>query len=188
MINDSHIDYITKMVNTLPFYRTFVHGLIMTIISILMPLSIPLTKLGKLEYYRETMENREITGYLFGDREVPLITTFAEYLENYYLNWQLKYGRASIRDFSKWLKMNHALIINWMNGRGKPGMQSLYIMAEKMGPEVFDYAGANRPPKAISDMLLALGSLPEPNINDFEEDFDKWLVTWFQAHGFKKIK
>jgi hypothetical protein len=160
----------------------------MTIINKLISLSILLTKLGKLEYYIETMEIRESTGDLVIGKEVPVKTTFAEYLENYYLNWQLKYGRASIRDFSKWLKMNHALIINWMNGRGKPGMHSLYIMAEKMGPEVFDYAGANRPTKAISDMLLALGSLPEPDINDFEQDFDKWLETWFQAHGFKQIK
>ena len=160
----------------------------MTIISSLMPLSIPLTKLGKLEYYIETMENREFTGNLFVEREVPLNTTFTEYLENYYLNWQLKYGRASIREFSRWLKVNHTLIIQWMNGRGKPGMQSLYIMAEKMGPEVFDYAGANRPPKAISDMLLALGSLPEPDINNFEQDFDQWLDNWFQAHGFKALK
>jgi len=37
-------------------------------------------------------------------------------------------------------------------------------------------------------MLLALGSLPEPDINNFEQDFDQWLVTWFQAHGFKALK
>ncbi len=57
-----------------------------------------------------------------------------------------------------------------------------------MAPEVFDYAGANRPPKAISDMLLALGSLPEPDVNNFEQDFDQWLTTWFLAHGFKALK
>ena len=134
------------------------------------------------------MENRETTGDLVIEREVPVKTTFAEYLENYYLNWQLKNGRASIREFSRWLKMNHTLILAWMNGRGKPGMQSLYLLAEKLGPEVFDYAGANRPPKAVTDLLLTLGSIPEPEITNFEQDFDEWLATWLQAHGFKQVK
>lgn len=75
---------------------------------------------------------------------------FSHYLEQYYLDWQKKYGRASIRKFSLWLEINHSLVNQWMNGKGyDPGPKNLAKLALKIGHQVYSLLGRPEPPQFI---------------------------------------
>jgi succinate dehydrogenase flavin-adding protein (antitoxin of CptAB toxin-antitoxin module) len=113
---------------------------------------------------------------------------FSEFLEKQYLLWQMDNGRASIREFSRWLDINQALVVQWMNGHGKPNMDSTRKLVIKLGPEVYDIFGLPRPPRAIYKLEGAYHTIPSEEIELFESDFDHWLEHWLLTHGFKRIK
>jgi hypothetical protein len=113
---------------------------------------------------------------------------FSQYLEKFYLNWQMKNGRASIREFSRWLDINHAMVDQWMNGKGKPGPKSIPKLARKLGLEIYDIFEIPRPPRVIHDIESIYDTLPHTDRAEFEDDFDHWLAEWLKEHGFKRIK
>ena len=122
------------------------------------------------------------------EKEIMVKTEFSQYLEKFYLNWQLEYGRASIREFSKWLDINHAMVIQWMNGNGKPGPKSIPKLSRKLGPEIYDIFDLPRPPKVIYDLVDNYDKIPESDREEFDADFDKWLSDWFHDHGLNRTK
>ncbi len=63
---------------------------------------------------------------------------FADWLEKKYLSWQMENGRASIRQFSEWLGINHALVVQWMNDKAKPGPKTIHLLAAKLGDDVYE--------------------------------------------------
>ncbi len=76
-------------------------------------------------------------------------TKFSDYLERHYLDWQIENGRASIRKYSLWLGINSSLVIQWMNGNGKPGSKNLAKLAIKLGPDIYDVLEIPPPPEFI---------------------------------------
>ena len=64
---------------------------------------------------------------------------FSAWFEKQYLEWQMKNGRASIRSFAAWLGINHALVIQWINGKANPGHKTILLLAAKLGPEVYTF-------------------------------------------------
>jgi ribosomal protein S6 len=115
-------------------------------------------------------------------------TGFSDYLEKQYLLWQMDNGRASIRQFSRWLNINHALVTQWMNGNGKPGLGSMRKLAVKLGPEVYDIMDVAHPPKAINELEEIYHIISPNDYPTLELDFDRWLEQWLKSHGYKRLK
>jgi len=110
---------------------------------------------------------------------------FDDYLTRYYLNWQLTNGRASIREFSQWLGVNHSLVVQWMNDKGLPGPKYIPTLVTKIGPDVLDYVNDPMLPSSVLEMTITLGQIPVEDRSAFENDFEQWLGTWLEEHGFK---
>lgn len=130
--------------------------------------------------------------------EAQMKTGFSKYLENYYLNWQLKNGRASIREFSRWLDINHAQVIQWMNGRGKPGYKNIVKLAQKLGPEVYEILEinpsdiiemTNLPPdlqrRLISAISQSRSVLTSRGLSGSDPEAEDIVIRIFEEHGFK---
>jgi transcriptional regulator with XRE-family HTH domain len=100
----------------------------------------------------------------------------------------MDYGRASIREFSRWLDINQAQITQWMNGKGRPGIVSARKLAMKLGPEIYDILDLPRPPKAIHELQSTYQTIPQEERQLFEQDFDRWLEDWLKSHGYKRVK
>ena len=113
---------------------------------------------------------------------------FDDFLTRYYLNWQLTNGRASIREFSEFLGVNHSLVVQWMNDKGLPGPKYIPILVSKLGREVLEYVNDPMLPSSVLEMTITLGQLPDADRTAFENDFEQWLGTWLEEHGFQREK
>src|SRR4030042_3364679 len=105
---------------------------------------------------------------------------FSYWLENYFLDWQKKNGRTSIRRFSLWLGIHYSLVDQWMNGKGgKPGPKNLAKLALKVGPEIYDILGIPEPPKFIQLYDAHYDDLPldaqKKLDKQISEDFSKYI-------------
>jgi hypothetical protein len=113
---------------------------------------------------------------------------FSDYLEKQYLLWQMDNGRASIREFSRWLDINHALVVQWMNGHGKPGVASIRKLAVKLGPEIYNIFDIVPPPRAIHELEETYHVISPDDYPALERDFDRWLEQWLVIHGYERLK
>lgn len=86
-------------------------------------------------------------------------TPFQELLSQAFLDFIEKRGEAGVREleldgpveykieekdtieFAKWLGVNHSSFIQWINGNEIPDVESARVLAERLGPDVFDILG-----------------------------------------------
>ncbi len=108
----------------------------------------------------------------------------ADWLEKKYLEWQMVNGRASIRQFAKWLDMSHASVINLMNGKGKPGPKMLPKLAAKLGYEIYDMSGLPRPDPEEEELIHAYRAIPPNDQKALLDLIERFLLD----HGFKRTK
>jgi hypothetical protein len=138
-----------------------------------------------MEQSTKSIQEQEI---ITVQQEMPKKSGFDDFITKYYLNWQLANGRASIREFSKWLGVNHSLVVQWMNDKGLPGPKYIPRLVSKMGPGVLEYVNDPLLPSSVLEMTITLGQLPIADRTAFEDDFEQWLGTWLEKHGFKREK
>jgi len=72
---------------------------------------------------------------------------FSDWLTKYYLKWQEELGeRKTITEFAEYLDVSQQAVSNWMNGKYKPkGAKNIRSLASKLGLEVYDVLGMDRP-------------------------------------------
>jgi transcriptional regulator with XRE-family HTH domain len=74
------------------------------------------------------------------EQEVP------KFLNKKFLEWQMEIGyRRTQTEFAEYLGVEPGTLGHWMNGRRKPDLESVELLAEKLGPEIYDLAGYLRP-------------------------------------------
>lgn len=75
------------------------------------------------------------------------MTDFSDWLEKCFLKWQNDLGaRKTITEFAEYLNVSQAALSNWMNGKYKPkGAKNVRSLAGKLGLEVYDVLGMDRP-------------------------------------------
>ncbi len=110
---------------------------------------------------------------------------FADWLEKKYLEWQMEHGRASIRSFAKWLGINHVILVNLMNAKGRPGPKTLPILAEKLGYEVYDVLGLPRPDEREAKLIRRYRAIPPELRDEFSLALEEFIDAWAEHHGFE---
>jgi len=74
------------------------------------------------------------------------LMTFPELLEQKFLAWQHSSGkRKTIQDFAAFIGVSQPILSHWLNGTRRPGPESLRLLSAKLGPEVYDVLGLQRP-------------------------------------------
>ena len=109
---------------------------------------------------------------------------FADWLEKKYLEWQMERGRASIRKFSAWLGINHALVVQWMNAKTRPGEKSALLLADKLGFEVYDALEIPGPNPDEIELIRAYRAIPPDDQQALLDLIDMWLTQ----HGFRRVE
>ena len=94
--------------------------------------------------------NRE----MMGQRE------FATWLESKFVSWMGETGkRRTLTDFAKYLGVSQSLLSHWLNGRYLPDRQNVSKIAERLGSEVYDLLGLQRPDPDIQWLVKLFGEL-----------------------------
>src|SRR3972149_11835062 len=70
---------------------------------------------------------------------------FAAFLEKNYLDWQQKEGRRTLKDYAEYLKVSRVNLTRWINGDTEPDADNAVLLADKLGPGVYDGLGLGRP-------------------------------------------
>ena len=77
--------------------------------------------------------------------------TFPELLEQKYLQWQSQQGkRKTLDEFAEYIGVGRPVLSNWLTGKRKPGIESLRLLSNKLGFEVYDVHGLPRPDEDLA--------------------------------------
>lgn len=77
--------------------------------------------------------------------------TFPELLEQKYLQWQSQQGkRKTLDEFAEYIGVGRPVLSNWLTGKRKPGIESLRLLSNKLGFEVYDVLGLPRPDEDLA--------------------------------------
>jgi hypothetical protein len=72
--------------------------------------------------------------------------TFPQFLEKKYLEWQqVQGGRKTVAMFANYLGVKQSTLSMWWNSGVAPSGESIRLLAEKLGIEVYDILGEERP-------------------------------------------
>lgn len=89
-------------------------------------------------------------------------TTVGEWLERSFLTWQSQRGeRKTVEAFAEWLGVHRVSLSRWMNTERLPDSSYADLIADKLGPEIYDLLGLPRPDPRLQAIIKQWGSLPE---------------------------
>lgn len=93
-----------------------------------------------------------------------------EFLEAEHLKWMVREGKKkSQNDFAKWLGVASGSLSQWMNGMRLPSEENVHLLADKLGPKVYDILGHRR-------------SMPK------DERFQKLAEYWYEFNEDQRDK
>lgn len=71
---------------------------------------------------------------------------FPKFLESKFLEWQREQGgRRTVTEFARWIGVKQSSVSMWWNGANEPSDESIRLLANKLGLEVYDALGLERP-------------------------------------------
>lgn len=94
---------------------------------------------------------------------LPMVKTkLGEWLEQQYVTWQARQGgRRTIDAFAQYVGVSRVAINRWMNGTRTPDAEYADLIAEKLGPEIYDLLDIPRPDPRLQAIIRQWGNLPE---------------------------
>jgi len=67
-------------------------------------------------------------------------------LDMKFLTWQMESGgRRTVAEFAEWIGLPQSTLSTWWSGKFKPTGDKVKILANKLGPEVYDALDLPRP-------------------------------------------
>jgi hypothetical protein len=77
-------------------------------------------------------------------------TDFANWLDNKFLDWQRRQGGSrTASEFAEWLGFGNTTVNQWLNGKREPERGNVYLLALKLGLEIYDVLGMPRPDEGL---------------------------------------
>lgn len=102
--------------------------------------------------------------------------TFPELLEKKYLQWQTQQGkRKTLDEFAEYLGVGKAILSHWMNGKRKPSPESLRLLSNKLGFEVYDTLNLPRPDEDLAYISQHWDDVSEEFRREFREKVEEHL-------------
>jgi len=103
---------------------------------------------------------------------------FAKYLETKYLDWQREMGeRKTIEEFGHYIGVSQGAVSLWMNGKREPAADSVKLLANVLGPEVYDVLGLERPDPRLVYIQQVWSKLPLEAQADLREMAERYVIT-----------
>jgi len=109
--------------------------------------------------------------------------TFPEHLEKKFLEWQSNQGkRKTIEEFAVYIGVSRPLLNMWMNGNRKPGKESLKLLSQTLGNEVYDVLGYARPNPYLQKITQVFENLSPEHQRKLAEDAELYKVENIEQH------
>ena len=100
--------------------------------------------------------------------------TVSEWLESKYVDWMAKSGRRrSIQEFAEWLGVSRPHISRYLGGSRLPSRKNADKIAAKLGPEIYDLLGFQRPDPLLQRLQAAWDWLVDQERRDIEKIVDE---------------
>ena len=111
---------------------------------------------------------------------------FSEWLEKKFLEWQNQIGkRKTLTAFAKHLGISQPLLSRYLNDGVMPGIDKIPFLAEKLGPEVYEFVNLDTPADpAIRELQAAYNVLPPEE----KQEIMQIILDFAERHGYKKVK
>jgi len=90
---------------------------------------------------------------------------FVTWLNAQFLAWQASLGKKqSVTAWAKSLDMDRDVVNQWLNGRRRPNRESADALAERLGMDVYDALGLDKPPALVIELTRYMGDLDDHDI------------------------
>lgn len=92
------------------------------------------------------------------------------WLESKFIAWIAESGhRRTVTEFAEWLGVPRSLLSYYMNGSRKPKRQTADLIAARLGPEVYDLLGFQRPDPLLQRLQAQWTHLSDPERSQIEK-------------------
>ena len=113
---------------------------------------------------------------------------FKQFLEVKYLEWQQKQGgRKTVHQFASYLGVGQSTLSNWWNGERKPEGESVDKLAKKLGLEVYDVLGLERPDPDLHYLQQVWYDLSDKERRTIREQVERYARENIEADHSKNI-
>lgn len=109
-----------------------------------------------------------------------------KWLTDQYLKWQMQEGeRRTISQFADYLSIARVTLDKWLRGERMPGGEFVGKLADKLGDEIYDIMGLQRPDPRLRRLLAAWTNLSDDQRAELEQIELADLLG--QYHNFREI-
>ena len=93
-----------------------------------------------------------------------------KWLEGKYVDWMAKAGqRRTVTEFAKWLDIPRSLISRYLGGTRLPSRENVDKIAAKLGPEIYDLMGFQRPDPLLQRLQATWDRLTDQERKEIEK-------------------
>ena len=105
------------------------------------------------------------------------MTTFPEYILQKLQEFERAQGRrVSLDAFAEYIGVSRPLISYWINGKTKPSLENVKILAARFGPEVYDVLGMQRPDENLEAISRLWQNLSPPQRQALREQAERYAT------------
>jgi len=110
--------------------------------------------------------------------DILTLMQFSKLLEMKFLEWQqLEGGRKTVKEFAEWLGFGQSTVSNWMNETRVPQSEAVHQLALKLGLEVYDSLGLERPNENLFYIQRVFEILPDEAQQSIRDDVERYFTT-----------
>jgi len=113
---------------------------------------------------------------------------FSDFLDAQFLAWQQTQGRRkTLKEFSEYLGIKQSTISMWYSSQS-PSPESIRILAAKLGPEVYDVLGLDRPDPDLAYITQHWEELDPDTRRRLRAQMEKYAAQHDTKRSSKKRK
>ena len=108
--------------------------------------------------------------------------SFPQFLVRKFREWEISTKRKqSVSSFARYLGVKQPSLSRWMTGDNPPDLEHIQKLAAKLGPEIYEILGFEKPEHAVKEWQ-ALYDLAPPDLRDELLEMNR---QWLKKKGLK---
>ena len=115
---------------------------------------------------------------------------FPEWLTHKFEEWEKTTGhRQPYIAFARYLGTSQPTLNRWMAGDVRPTGDNVRLLADKLGPGVYDVLGITPPlPEPLMKISAEWQNIPPDAQVQLTVDLSEFIARWLEEHGFYRVK
>jgi len=102
---------------------------------------------------------------------------FSQYLTGKFLEWQSQQGeRKTVAEFARWIGVKQSSVSMWWNNVNEPSGESVRLLANRFGLEIYDILGLDRPNESLYYVQTNWEKLPDDMQSKIKEQVAEYLT------------